>query len=215
LIEESETVSAKAATTEAERLQTQVLPHLRIGLLHGKLKPDEKQAVMDAFAQGQLQVLVATTVVEVGVDVPNATVILIMNAERFGLAQLHQLRGRVGRGEHASMCLLQTDSRNPETLARLQILEQTQNGFEIAEKDLEIRGPGEMLGTKQSGLPDLILADLIQDRDILEQAREAAFTWVATHMAQSPETALTSEERALQAMITQKSEAAWQLVSAG
>jgi ATP-dependent DNA helicase RecG len=216
LIEESETVSAKAATTEAEHLQSQVFPHLRIGLLHGKLKPDEKQAVMDAFAQGQLQVLVATTVVEVGVDVPNATVILILNAERFGLAQLHQLRGRVGRGEHASVCLLQTDSKNPETLARLHIMEETQNGFIIAEKDMEIRGPGELLGTRQSGLPDLILADLIQDRDILEQAREAAFTWVGLHSKLSAENIeYPPEDRALVSMITQKSEAAWQLISAG
>jgi ATP-dependent DNA helicase RecG len=177
LIEESESetmASVKAATVEAERLQNEVFKDLKIGLLHGKMKPDEKDAMMADFVKGGTHILVSTTVVEVGVDVPNATVILIENADRFGLAQLHQLRGRVGRGKHQSYCLLLSGSKSEETLGRLQILVDTANGFEIAEKDLEIRGPGEYLGTRQSGLPDLVLADLIEDRHILEMAREAA-----------------------------------------
>jgi ATP-dependent DNA helicase RecG len=135
---------------------------------------------MNAFAKGDTQILVCTTVVEVGVDVPNATVMVIEDADRFGLAQLHQLRGRVGRGQHQSFCFLVTDNRSPDTLERLRILEQTENGFVIAERDLEMRGPGEFLGTRQSGLPDLVLTDLMQDRDILVQARQAAFNWVFT-----------------------------------
>ncbi len=174
LIEESESLSAKAATVEFENLQ-KIFPSLRIGLLHGKLHPDEKDAMMHAFASQQLDILVSTTVIEVGVDVPNATVMLIENADRFGLAQLHQLRGRVGRGKHQSYCLLLTDSRTDETLKRLNILVESPTGFEISERDLELRGPGEFLGTRQSGLPDLVLADLIQDQGILEMAREAAF----------------------------------------
>lgn len=176
LIEESETLSAKAATTEAERLQAEVFQELRIGLLHGKMNPEEKDAVMSRFAAGQTDILVSTTVVEVGVDVPNATVMLIENADRFGLSQLHQLRGRVGRGTHQSYCVLASDSRSEETLTRLSILSESEDGFYIAEKDLELRGPGEFLGTRQSGLPDFLLADLIRDRATLEKAREAAFS---------------------------------------
>ncbi len=178
LIEESETLSAKAATTEAERLQGEVFPEFRVGLLHGKMRPEEKDAVMSAFAHGQIDVLVSTTVVEVGVDVPNATVMVIENADRFGLAQLHQLRGRVGRGCHQSHCILLTDTRGEDTRQRLQILTDSENGFDIAEKDMALRGPGEFLGTRQSGLPDFVLADLIHDKAILEMAREAAFAVV-------------------------------------
>lgn len=174
LIEESETLSARAATSEAERLQQEVFPERRIGLLHGKMRPEEKDAVMSEFAAGRLDILVSTTVVEVGVDVPNATVMVIENADRFGLSQLHQLRGRVGRGTHASYCVLVSDSRTETTLERLGILTESEDGFYIAEKDLELRGPGEFLGTRQSGLPDFVLADLIEDRAILEQAKEAA-----------------------------------------
>jgi ATP-dependent DNA helicase RecG len=175
LIEESETLSAKAATSEMERLQLEVFPDLRIGLLHGKMRPEEKDAVMSRFAAGELDILVSTTVVEVGVDVSNATVMVIENADRFGLSQLHQLRGRVGRGQHQSYCILVSDSRAEATMTRLSFLTETENGFIIAEKDLETRGPGEFLGTRQSGLPDFVLADLIEDREILDRAREAAF----------------------------------------
>jgi ATP-dependent DNA helicase RecG len=179
LIEESESLAAKAATTEYEHLSTSVFAEFRLGLLHGKLRPDEKDAVMSAFAAHQLDILVSTTVIEVGVDVANATVMAIMNADRFGLAQLHQLRGRVGRGAHASTCVLVSDSRTPETLERLGILVDSDDGFWIAERDLELRGPGEYLGTKQSGLPDFVLADLIRDRQVLDMARQAAQAIVA------------------------------------
>jgi ATP-dependent DNA helicase RecG len=175
MIEESETLSAKAASTEAERLKTEVFPDLRIGLLHGKMRPEEKDAVMTRFAAGELDILVSTTVVEVGVDVPNATVMVIENADRFGLSQLHQLRGRVGRGQHQSYCVMVSDSRAEATMTRLSYLTETEDGFAISEKDLELRGPGEFLGTRQSGLPDFVLADLIEDRECLEKAREAAF----------------------------------------
>lgn len=181
LIEESETLSAKAATIEAEKLQTEVFPQLRVGLLHGKLKNDEKDSVMNDFKQGKYDILVSTTVVEVGVDVPNATVMVIENAERFGLSQLHQLRGRVGRCEHQSYCVLSSSTKNPETRARLEIMTQTNDGFVIAEKDLELRGPGEFLGVRQSGLPDMIIADIVKDTKILEIARGEAIDFVKNY----------------------------------
>lgn len=179
LIEESETLSAKAATTEAERLQQEVFPELRIGLLHGKMRPEEKDAVMQRFAHGEMDILVSTTVVEVGVDVPNATVMVIENSDRFGLSQLHQLRGRVGRSSFQSYCVLVSDSKAEATLTRLSIMTESEDGFYISEKDLELRGPGEFLGTRQSGLPDFVLADLIEDKATLEKAREAAFAIAA------------------------------------
>ena len=178
LIEESETLSAKAATIEAERLQKEVFPQFKIGLLHGKLKNDEKEQVMDDFKNKKYDILVSTTVVEVGVDVPNATVILIENAERFGLSQLHQLRGRVGRSDIQSYCILFTATKSQETKERLNIMTQTNDGFVIAEKDLQIRGPGEFLGTRQSGLPDLIISDIVRDAKILEMARNEAIDFV-------------------------------------
>ena len=178
LIEESETLSAKAATEEKEKWETEVFPEYKIGLLHGKLKNDEKDEVMRKFKNKEYDILVSTTVVEVGVDVPNATVIVIENAERFGLSQLHQLRGRVGRSDMQSYCILTTNSRSPETRARLDIMTQTNDGFVIAEKDLQIRGPGEFLGTRQSGLPDMIIADVVNDAKILEQARAEAINFV-------------------------------------
>jgi ATP-dependent DNA helicase RecG len=189
LIEESETLSAKAATTEAERLQQEVFPDLRIGLLHGKMRPEEKDAVMQRFAAGETDILVSTTVVEVGVDVPNSTVMVIENADRFGLSQLHQLRGRVGRGAHQSYCVLVSDSRAEATMTRLGIMTESEDGFYISEKDLELRGPGEFLGTRQSGLPDFVLADLIEDKAILEKAREAAFEVAANpnYLPEHPE----------------------------
>ena len=180
LIEESETLSAKAATIEAERLQNEVFPQFKIGLLHGKLKNEEKEQVMKDFKDKKYDILVSTTVVEVGVDVPNSTIMLIENAERFGLSQLHQLRGRVGRNNLQSYCILHTSSKSQETRERLNIMTQTNDGFVIAEKDLQLRGPGEFLGTRQSGLPDLIIADIVKDAKILEQARDEAINFVKT-----------------------------------
>ena len=181
LIDESETLSAKAATIEAEKLQSDVFPEFRIGLLHGKLKNDEKEQVMADFKNKKYDILVSTTVVEVGVDVANATVMVIENAERFGLSQLHQLRGRVGRSELQSYCVLVSSSRSQETRERLNIMTQTNDGFVIAEKDLQLRGPGEFLGTRQSGLPDLIISDIVRDAKILELARTEALDFLKTH----------------------------------
>lgn len=181
LIEESETLSAKAATIEAERLQNEVFPQFKIGLLHGKLKNDEKEQVMADFKNKKYDILVSTTVVEVGVDVPNATVMLIENAERFGLSQLHQLRGRVGRNSLQSYCILHTSTKSQETRERLNIMTQTNDGFVIAEKDLQLRGPGEFLGTRQSGLPDLIISDIVRDAKILEMARNEAIDFVKSN----------------------------------
>ena len=179
LIDESETLSAKAATVEAEYLQTKVFPDLKIGLLHGKMKNSEKDEVMAKFKNKEYDILVSTTVVEVGVDVPNATVIVIENAERFGLPQLHQLRGRVGRCDLQSYCIISTASKSQETRNRLAIMTETNDGFVIAEKDLQIRGPGEFLGVRQSGLPDLIISDIVKDSKILEIARSSAIEFVA------------------------------------
>lgn len=181
LIDESETLSAKAATIEAEKLQKEVFPNFRIGLLHGKLKNAEKEEIMSDFKEKKYDILVSTTVVEVGVDVPNATVMLIENAERFGLSQLHQLRGRVGRSDLQSYCILYTASKSQETRERLNIMTQTNDGFVIAEKDLQLRGPGEFLGTRQSGLPDLIISDIVRDAKILEIARSEAINFIKTH----------------------------------
>ena len=180
LIEESETLSAKAATVEAEKLQKIIFSDYKVGLLHGKLSNIEKDAVMNDFKDGKFDILVSTTVVEVGVDVKNATVMMIENAERFGLSQLHQLRGRVGRSNLQSYCLLISTTKNEETRQRLSIMEETNNGFIIAEKDLQIRGPGEFLGVRQSGLPDFSIADITKDVKILEMARTDAFELVAT-----------------------------------
>jgi ATP-dependent DNA helicase RecG len=176
LIEESETLAARAATQEYEKLKEKEFPcpEFTIGLMHGKLKQVEKDEVMDEFRTGKYNILVCTTVIEVGVDVPNASVMIIENADRFGLAQLHQLRGRVGRGSEQSYCFLSTDNRSLGAKQRLGILAQTNDGFVVAEKDLEIRGPGEFIGYRQSGLPDLVLADLVKDAKILEEARNAA-----------------------------------------
>src|SRR5215469_6796341 len=179
VIEESDSLSVKAATTEFNRWADLLKP-AECGLLHGRLAPEERESVMQSFRQGEIRVLIATTVIEVGVDVPNATVMLIENAERFGLAQLHQLRGRIGRGQHQSYCVLLTDREDPEALDKLAILERSENGFEIAEADLRIRGPGDMLGTAQSGLPPLRLASLIEDEALLFQAKNIARTILDT-----------------------------------
>jgi ATP-dependent DNA helicase RecG len=173
LVEESERTEARAATAEYERLRTDVFPDLRLGLLHGRMKPSEKDDVMRSFQRRELDVLVSTAVVEVGIDVPNATVMLIEGANRFGLAQLHQFRGRVGRGDVQSYCLLISDSPNEASTRRLEVMERTHDGFALAEEDLKMRGPGEFFGTRQSGLPDFKVARW-SDVQVLEQARSAA-----------------------------------------
>ena len=173
VIEESESLSVKAATTEFARWSRLLAP-AACGMLHGRLNPEEKESVMAGFRAGKIEVLISTTVIEVGVDVPNATVMLIENAERFGLAQLHQLRGRIGRSNHQSYCVLLTDSDDPMPLAKLRVLEKSNNGFEIAEADLQFRGPGDLLGTEQSGLPPLRLADLLKDGHMIDEARGIA-----------------------------------------
>jgi ATP-dependent DNA helicase RecG len=175
LVEESENIEARAAVVEYEQLQERIFPELRLGLLHGRMSSDEKEQVMAAFADGDLDVLVATSVVEVGIDVPNATVMLINGAERFGLAQLHQFRGRVGRGAEKSYCLLLAQTVSEDAMERLKAMEETNDGFVLAEKDLEMRGPGEFLGTRQSGLPELPLA-MRADLRVLHEVREAAST---------------------------------------
>jgi ATP-dependent DNA helicase RecG len=167
LVEESEALQARAATAEFERLQASELREHRVVLLHGQMRPREKQAAMAAFADGAADVLVATTVIEVGIDVPNATVMLVEDAERYGISQLHQLRGRIGRGEHASLCLL----FGPRESRRLRALAEHQDGFRLAEIDLELRGEGDMLGTRQSGLPAFRFARLPEDVELLERAR--------------------------------------------
>ncbi len=173
LIEESEAIETKAAITEYEHLSRSIFPDLRLGLLHGRLNSAEKDEVMQRFRSGELDILVSTPVVEVGVDIPNATVMLIEGADRFGLAQLHQFRGRVGRGQHQSYCLLLADTPSAEAKERLSLLERIRNGFTLAEEDLRLRGPGEFFGTRQSGLPDLKMAKL-SDVELLELARREA-----------------------------------------
>lgn len=173
LIEESEKIEAKAAVEEHRRLQEDVFPDLHLGLLHGRMTADEKEAAMRQFYRGEMNILVSTPVVEVGIDVPNATVMLIEGADRFGLSQLHQFRGRVGRGEQQSYCLLLADSPSDTGQQRLKIIESTQDGFKLADEDLKMRGPGEFFGTRQSGLPDLKVARL-GDVKVLEEAREVA-----------------------------------------
>jgi ATP-dependent DNA helicase RecG len=177
LISESETIEARAAEQEAERLGRAELQGLRVGCLHGKLPPQERRDLMQRFKAGELDVLVATTVIEVGVDVPNATIMIVQEADRFGLAQLHQLRGRVGRGSEQSYCLLVSRAKDDLTdaaKARLDALVDTNDGFELAEADLELRGGGQLLGTRQSGLSDLHFTRLRDDRPLLERARTAA-----------------------------------------
>jgi RecG-like helicase/REP element-mobilizing transposase RayT len=174
LIDESEKLEAKAAATEFAKWRDALAP-FTCELLHGRIPPEEKDAIMERFRRGATQALIATTVIEVGIDVPNANIMLIENAERFGLAQLHQLRGRIGRGEHKSYCVLISSAKDPEALEKLRILEQTSNGFEIAEADLRLRGPGDILGTAQSGLPPLKIGNLFTDQELMKLARNAAF----------------------------------------
>ena len=170
LVEESESLKAESATAALEKWRKR-LPAHEVGLIHGKLRPDEKEEVMRRFREGAIRALVATTVIEVGLDVPNATVMILHHAERFGLAQLHQLRGRIGRGGHQGYCILLSDGKNPEALEKLMLLEQCADGFEIAEADLRLRGPGDLLGTLQSGLSELRFADFLADTPLLLEAR--------------------------------------------
>jgi ATP-dependent DNA helicase RecG len=174
LVEESEKLDLRAATEEHERLATEVFPKYQVGLLHGRMTSADKDAALGAFRDNITQIIVSTTVIEVGVDVPNATVMLIENAERFGLSQLHQLRGRVGRGAHRSYCLLMSGSTSSNAKQRLQVLEQSQDGFWISEMDMQLRGPGQVLGTRQSGMADFALASLAEDGEVLSIARDAA-----------------------------------------
>ena len=174
LVEESDTIEAKSAMETADNIANNDFSDLSVGLLHGKMKPKDKDAVMKDFVEGKIDILVSTTVIEVGVNVPNATVMVIENAERFGLAQLHQLRGRVGRGKHQSYCILYNNGKSKISAERMKVMQKTNDGFIISEKDLELRGPGEFFGTRQHGIPDLKIANLYRDMDILKLSQEAA-----------------------------------------
>ena len=194
-VEENEELGLKAAETWAKTLQQTVFPDLRIALLHGQMKGAEKEGIMGAFAQGKADILVATTVIEVGVDVPNATLMVIEDADRFGLSQLHQLRGRVGRGSSKSYCILTSQNRNPETLQRIKAFCKTNDGFRIAEEDLKLRGPGDFFGQRQSGLPTFRVADLSMDLQTLKDAQIASAQWIDTEgTADTPE-AIALRER--------------------
>ncbi len=195
-VEENQELGVKAASAWAETLQQTVFPDLRIALLHGQMKGAEKEAAMAAFARGEADVMVATTVIEVGVDVPNATLMVIEDADRFGLSQLHQLRGRVGRGKAKSYCILTSHNRNPETLQRLKALCKTNDGFRIAEEDLKLRGPGDFFGSRQSGLPAFRVGDLSCDLVTLKEAQTASARWIDAHGTED-----TPEARALRARI--------------
>ena len=178
LIEESPNFTLKAARRMATDLQEKVFPEYKVGLMHGRLKVEEKERIMADFKNKKIDILVATTVIEVGIDIANATVMLIEHAERFGLATLHQLRGRVGRGSDQSYCLLVGEARTPEARSRIAAMLASTDGFKIAEQDLQIRGPGEFFGTRQSGLPEFKIADVVNDFALLSQAREMAFALV-------------------------------------
>jgi ATP-dependent DNA helicase RecG len=179
LVEESEKLDLMDATRMAEHLRKEIFPEFRVGLLHGRMRSDEKEAVMMKVKEGRIHILVATTVIEVGIDIPNASLMVVEHAERFGLSQLHQLRGRIGRGRYPSKCILLAQYRSSEEArVRLRAMEKTNDGFKIAEEDLALRGPGEFFGVRQSGLPDLRVAHLIRDTPILIEARKEAFRLV-------------------------------------
>jgi ATP-dependent DNA helicase RecG len=190
---------AQAANELFLRMSQMIFPELRVGILHGQLKTKEKEDAMDSFRRRDLDILVSTTVIEVGVDVPNASIMVIEDANRFGLAQLHQLRGRVGRGERQSYCILIGTANNPDAEARLRVMEATTDGFKISEEDLKIRGPGELYGTKQSGELQLRVADLLRDGKVLEEARQAAIDLVGADpkLAKPPHLPLRDPVRAV------------------
>jgi len=188
-------LNLKAASKMYEDFKTKVFPDLKVGLVHGRLKPEEKNKTLDDFRRGEVDILVSTIVIEVGIDMPNASVMIVEHAERFGLSQLHQLRGRIGRSTHQSYCLLVADAKTDSAKMRLAAMLETQNGFKIAERDLEIRGPGDFLGTRQSGLPEFQLANIVKDITILETARRAAYDVVAKDLQLSlPENRLLRSE---------------------
>ena len=174
MVEESESIDAKAVETMCDELKDTEFKGINVSILHGKMKAAEKENIMNAFSKGDIKILISTTVIEVGINVPNATIMLIENAERFGLSQLHQLRGRVGRGSDKSYCILVTDSKNEVTQERMRVMKKTNDGFEISETDLKLRGPGEFFGTKQHGLPQLKIANLYRDALTLSKAQESA-----------------------------------------
>ena len=194
-VEENEDLGIKAATVWAETLQKTVFPDLRIALLHGQMKGAEKEEAMASFARGEADVMVATTVIEVGVDVPNSTLMVIEDADRFGLSQLHQLRGRVGRGSAKSYCILTSHNKNPETLQRLKALCKTNDGFKIAEEDLQLRGPGDFFGSRQSGLPTFRVANLSYDLATLKQAQQASADWINAYGASDEPEAVALRDR--------------------
>jgi ATP-dependent DNA helicase RecG len=207
LVEETEKLEATAAVEEAEVLRTRVFPELSVGLLHGRMKAAEKDAVMEAFRDGRHHILISTTVIEVGVDVPNATYMLVQDANRFGLAQLHQLRGRVGRGAHASRCVFMGDAKSEDSARRLRAIARLSDGFDVAEEDLQIRGPGDFYGLRQSGFPEFKVADLLRDQDLLELARTEA-----EHILRTDPDLVWPEHQPLKASIESRSSKSPELV---
>ena len=211
LVEESEKLEdLKAATEMAEHFQKEIFPHLKVGLIHGRMKAEEKQDVMERLKRNEINILVSTTVIEVGIDVPNASLMLIEHAERFGLSQLHQLRGRVGRSQHKSYCLLIANPTTQEAVQRMKAMVRTNDGFEIAEEDLAIRGPGEFFGTRQAGMPDLKVANIAKDARILEAARQEAF-----HIAESDPRLSDAEHHRMKEFLREKWQGNLEMISIG
>ncbi|MDO8916065.1 MAG: helicase-related protein, partial [Coriobacteriia bacterium] len=210
LVDESDAIEAKAAVHEADRLRTHVFKGISVGLLTGQMKPAEKRAAMDAFRDGTTQILVSTTVIEVGVDVPNATVMIVEDAERFGLAQLHQLRGRVGRGVHPGEVLLFADAKTAEGRQRMAAIVSTTDGFALAEEDLRLRGEGQILGSRQHGMPELRIASVLRDAELLDAAREDAVVIIA-----SDPTLRRADHAPLAAHVRHEFGRDWQWVSSG